>query len=203
MATKPDTVSKILDGAISALVRQGPKKFSMSDICEQAGVARGTLYRYFKSKDEVLEAVGDHVSGMLSEAIQEAIAISPDLDQRIFVVLEAMTGFWSSHPDLLLLGKREPGFTLEYISRALGGFRPLLHTALDPVLSNSAVVTSGVADEERVIDLLLRVVFTYYYIPVNDSADRTAAWNILTALTGPAATASDAPPRARRRRLAS
>jgi AcrR family transcriptional regulator len=102
MATKPDTVSKILDGAISALVRQGPKKFSMSDICEEAGVARGTLYRYFKSKDEVLEAVGDHVSGMLSEAIQEAIALSPDLDQRIFVVLEAMTGFWSNHPDLLL-----------------------------------------------------------------------------------------------------
>jgi AcrR family transcriptional regulator len=203
MATKPDTVTRILDGAISALARQGPKKFSMSDICEHAGVARGTLYRYFKSKDEVLESLGDYVSGMLSAAVQEAIEERPELDERINVVMEAMTGFWSGHPELVLLGKLEPGFTLQYVMRALGGFRPLLHTALDPVLANSPAVRAGIVDEEGIIDLLLRVVFTYYYMPVSEGPERTATWNLLSALVGPPAQETASPPRTRRRRLAS
>jgi AcrR family transcriptional regulator len=206
MATKPDTLSKILDGAISALAHQGPKKCSMSDICEEAGVARGTLYRYFKSKDEILEAVGDHTARQLNAAVQEAIESRPELELRIAVVMESMTGFFSNHPELVLLGKREPGFTLEYIVRALEGFRRVLHIALDPVLSKSPLVTSGVADEDRLIDLLLRVVFTYYYIPVTEQAERSVAWNILSTLAGqevPHAPQAAAPSRKRGRALAS
>ena len=46
-----ETVNRILDGALRALARRGLRKLSMSDICEEAGISRGTLYRYFKSKD--------------------------------------------------------------------------------------------------------------------------------------------------------
>ena len=196
---RPETVSRILDGAISALARQGPKKFSMSDICEEAGIARGTLYRYFRNKDEILESLGDHVTGQLAAALQEGIEARPELDHRVVVVMDSMTAFWTGHPELVLLGKLEPGFVLQYIERTIPGFKPMLHNFLDPVLSRSELVKSRVATEEQIIDLLLRVVFSYYYMPMADESDRSAAWNILDTLAAPAGAGTAN----RRRKLAS
>ena len=51
-------VQKILAGTMKALSRQGASKLSVSDICEASHIARGTFYRYFDSKDEVLAALG-------------------------------------------------------------------------------------------------------------------------------------------------
>jgi AcrR family transcriptional regulator len=41
---KSDTVSGILDGALSALARKAVRKLSMVDVCYEAGIARGTLF---------------------------------------------------------------------------------------------------------------------------------------------------------------
>ena len=52
------SVEKILDGTMKLLSRQGTRKLSVSDICAASGVARGTFYRYFSTKEEVLDALG-------------------------------------------------------------------------------------------------------------------------------------------------
>lgn len=50
MAASSDTHTRILDGALSALARRGVRKLSMSDVGAEAGISRGTLYRYFRDK---------------------------------------------------------------------------------------------------------------------------------------------------------
>ena len=59
------SVIKILSGALDAIAERGVRRLSMSDIIEASGVSRGTLYRYFSSKDDVLAAVAEFTSASL------------------------------------------------------------------------------------------------------------------------------------------
>ena len=56
MAKAPprDKRQQILDAAVRVLARQSFHSTRVSDIADEAGVAYGLVYHYFKSKDEVL-----------------------------------------------------------------------------------------------------------------------------------------------------
>lgn len=49
----------ILDSAIGLLMSDGIQGFTMERVADEAGVAKGTLYVYFKNKDEILDAALD------------------------------------------------------------------------------------------------------------------------------------------------
>jgi len=46
----------MLDAVISLLMRDGVQGITMDRVATEAGVAKGTLYAYFKNKEEILEA---------------------------------------------------------------------------------------------------------------------------------------------------
>ena len=60
----------ILDAAVRVFARSGYHDCRVGDITEEAGVAHGLLYHYFKSKDEVLEAVFRDAWGDVLEAFR-------------------------------------------------------------------------------------------------------------------------------------
>ena len=168
MSVRTETERRILDGALTALARQGSRKLSMSEICDAAGVSRGTLYRYFGHKEEVLEALGSHIVGRLIVDLQTAIDENPSSYNRVPVVLEVMLGFWQAHPETIAIGRLEPGFVLSYIERALPEYHDAICAALAPILDLSHPVASGAATPEQLVDLFLRVVFSHYFIPFPD-----------------------------------
>jgi TetR/AcrR family fatty acid metabolism transcriptional regulator len=47
----------ILDAAVRAFARDGYHQARMADVAREAGVAAGTIYLYFKSKDELLISI--------------------------------------------------------------------------------------------------------------------------------------------------
>ncbi|TFG90407.1 MAG: TetR/AcrR family transcriptional regulator [Syntrophobacterales bacterium] len=49
----------ILDAAIGLLMRDGIQGLTMDRVATEAGVAKGTLYVYFKNKEEILDATLD------------------------------------------------------------------------------------------------------------------------------------------------
>jgi AcrR family transcriptional regulator len=51
---------QILSAAAAVIVRQGYDKTTMSDIADEAGVSRGTVYLYFKGKEEIFDALVYH-----------------------------------------------------------------------------------------------------------------------------------------------
>src|SRR5437763_3193004 len=57
MATAADKRRIILDAAIRVFARQGFNQCRVSDIADEAGVAYGLVYHYFRSKDEVLDTL--------------------------------------------------------------------------------------------------------------------------------------------------
>jgi AcrR family transcriptional regulator len=85
-----DKRRQILDAAIRVFARQGFHSTRVADIADEAGVAYGLVYHYFKSKDEVLNELFSERWSLLLAAIEEADR-SPDLTPR--AKLEAAAGF--------------------------------------------------------------------------------------------------------------
>jgi AcrR family transcriptional regulator len=50
---------QILDAALTCFSRNGFHNTTTSDIVRESGVAQGTLYLYFKTKDEIIAALAD------------------------------------------------------------------------------------------------------------------------------------------------
>ncbi len=60
---------QIVDGARSVFLAQGFDAASMADIAKAAGVSKGTLYVYFKDKDELFAAIVQGECAMQAEGV--------------------------------------------------------------------------------------------------------------------------------------
>ena len=61
-------INEILDTAEPLFYAKGYYETATSEIAKKLGVAEGTLYYYFKSKEEILEAlINRHISAFISE----------------------------------------------------------------------------------------------------------------------------------------
>jgi AcrR family transcriptional regulator len=168
LATRATTEARIFDGALHAIARQGPKKLAMSDIAHEAGVSVGTLYRYFKNKDELLQSLGDHFVTKLQAVLHAAIADNPEHADRLQIVIDVMLRFWPENPATVQIGQLEPGFVLDYIKRVAPRLTAVLRDALEPVLSDSAAVLGGSTTLDEVADLIVRMAFSHYFMPSRD-----------------------------------
>src|ERR1700743_1617547 len=64
----------ILKAAQTVFLRDGYAAAKMSDIAAEAGVAPGTVYLYFDSKEALAQAIGEDFFSRLSREFTEVIA---------------------------------------------------------------------------------------------------------------------------------
>lgn len=77
--------NEILDAAEQLFVTRGFDKTSTNDILEQVGIARGTLYYHFRSKEEILNAMIERITESLVKKASEIV------DQKDVPVLQRLT----------------------------------------------------------------------------------------------------------------
>ncbi|MGW0699987.1 TetR/AcrR family transcriptional regulator [Streptomyces sp. NPDC002867] len=68
---------QILDGAARCFARNGFHATSMQDILREAGLSAGAVYRYFRSKEELIEAIADEAFGGIRAAFDDAARTTP------------------------------------------------------------------------------------------------------------------------------
>ncbi len=88
MKTKQQVVSEfrrteIVDAARTIFARRGFAHGIMDEIAREAGVAKGTLYLYFRSKTEIYRAVLDHDMRSLKESTLERLDAAKGLREKI------------------------------------------------------------------------------------------------------------------------
>ena len=66
-----DRRRQILDAAVRVFARQGYHSCRVSDIADEAGVAYGLVYHYFRSKDQVMNELFTERWSLLLAAIEE------------------------------------------------------------------------------------------------------------------------------------
>src|SRR5271156_6162445 len=126
------SLERILDGAIAILSRRGAAQLSMSAVCEAAGVSRATLYRYFARKEDLLEAVGEHVSRNFVEGINKAVAESRTPVERLRLVLEFFIRYTAQVKSDRML-EIEPSFVLKFLQSHFAQHVAVFNEALTPV----------------------------------------------------------------------
>ena len=68
------TEERILVAALGLIGRRGVRRLGMQEIAEAAGVSRGTLYRYFPSKEQVLTAAAAYDERRFSDGVDRLLA---------------------------------------------------------------------------------------------------------------------------------
>lgn len=73
--------NEIIDTASCIFAQKGYDKSSVNDILNAVGIAKGTFYHYFKSKEEVLDAVISKATDMIVQRVEEVVdnpGLSPE-----------------------------------------------------------------------------------------------------------------------------
>ncbi len=88
MKTKQQVVSEfrrteIVDAARAVFARRGFVLGIMDEIAKEAGVAKGTLYLYYRSKTDIYKAVLDHDMKTLKKSTLERIEAAESLKAKI------------------------------------------------------------------------------------------------------------------------
>lgn len=65
---------EIIQAASTLFAQKGYEKCSVADILKAVGIAKGTFYYYFKSKEEVLDAAVEEISKQVSLEVQRIAA---------------------------------------------------------------------------------------------------------------------------------
>ena len=71
--TKLDVSEQIFDATDRLMAKEGLHHLSMHKLAKEAGIAAGTIYLYFKSKDELLAQFVRRVFNKLVVAVEEGV----------------------------------------------------------------------------------------------------------------------------------
>lgn len=96
-----DKRTAIFESALALLREQGFHGTPMSQVAKNAGVAAGTLYLYFDSKDELIRELYLHVRDRMMEAVLQGDNPALAFKNRLFNFWENHFRFYVNNPDCL------------------------------------------------------------------------------------------------------
>ncbi|NOY77513.1 MAG: TetR/AcrR family transcriptional regulator [Calditrichaeota bacterium] len=87
----------ILDAAIQVFSRKGFHQATMDDVAQEAELGKGTLYYYFRSKDEILQKLLEDNTRRFFDQIIQAIASEKSFIQMVRKVLLFYASYFTEH----------------------------------------------------------------------------------------------------------
>jgi AcrR family transcriptional regulator len=160
------TEERILTAALALIGRRGVRRLAMQEISEAAGVSRGTLYRYFPSKDHVLAAAADFDEERFGAGLDLALAAAGD-GERMTAFLSYVFAFIRANPARSLF-ETEPGFVLGYLLDRVPNLRRELVVRLGSEIDATPAVRDGRLTREDVVDLIVRLFVSSWIIAEAD-----------------------------------
>jgi TetR/AcrR family fatty acid metabolism transcriptional regulator len=96
----PDKPQQIIEAAIRVFARNGFYHSRVSDIAREAGIASGTIYLYFKTKDEILVTLFREKMAAFVASLRAQIAREPEPEAKIRRLVRSHFEVLESNPDL-------------------------------------------------------------------------------------------------------
>lgn len=135
----PEKVDKILRAATKVFSEQGFSNADTQTIADLAQVGKGTLYRYYRSKEEMFLAVADYGMRNVTQYIYDAIDGIEDIVSLIRCAGIAYAEFFQNHPELveILIQERAafrdsiPATHLVYREKNRGVFEDILRRGIE------------------------------------------------------------------------
>jgi TetR/AcrR family fatty acid metabolism transcriptional regulator len=155
-----DRRRQILEAAVKVFARSGFHTSRVGDIAEEAGIAYGLVYHYFKSKEELLETIFRDTWTQMLARVREVEASGVPASEQVRQVTALLLRTWRRDPDLVRVLVREVTRSphvqqeIEEITQAMRALEEIIRRGqesgefrsdLDPRLG--AVVFYGALDE--------------------------------------------------------
>jgi TetR/AcrR family fatty acid metabolism transcriptional regulator len=102
-----DRRRQILEAAVKVFARSGFHTSRVGDIAEEAGVAYGLVYHYFKSKEELLETIFRDTWTQMLARVREVEASGVPASEQVRQVTALLLRTWRRDPDLVRVLVRE------------------------------------------------------------------------------------------------
>ena len=171
------TRERLLAATAEVMGRNGMTKLSLSEVALQAGVSRPTLYRWFGSKKELLDAYVVWERLLWERAMADAIADLAPRD-RLDAVLRVIARGQQSYPGLRMVDI-EPAEVIKKLSE----FIPLMRERLERLMSGPNGAESAAT--------VVRVAISHYLVPSDDTDDFLAQLRHAAGVTRLQAAAAD------------
>ncbi|KKD06642.1 TetR/AcrR family transcriptional regulator [Streptomyces sp. WM6386] len=164
-ARETQMVQRILSGALLVAAREGVAALSMATAAAAAGVSRGTVYRYFGTREVLLECMNEQVRHRWERALHEAVRAEPAAERRVHVVMESLPGMAEVVPDSQMLFDNEPAYVLSHLQRHFPEIVQVVVRVLTPALDSAVAVRAGVVTRQDAAELALRIALADFLVP--------------------------------------
>jgi TetR/AcrR family transcriptional regulator, repressor for uid operon len=151
------TRQRILAATAEVLGRHGMTKLSLSEVASQAQVSRPTLYRWFTSKRDLLDAFVVWERQFYERAVADATAGLPECE-RLDAALRVIVDYQQSYPGLRMIDI-EPALVIKRLSRVV----PLMRQRLERLAQGP--------DRSLAVATAVRVAISHYLIRSDDDED--------------------------------
>ena len=168
---------RIVRAGLHKLAADDYDKVKISDVAVDAGVAIGTLYRYFSSKEHLFAAVFKEWQDSLGRQIHLSALRGDSNAERLLDLLMRMVRAFQAQPQfyklLLVLQTTTDPYAAEIYDYLDSGFRSLVETALDGVAEKDRLAISrvigGVLDQNMRGWVMNRLTITHARQNITDA----------------------------------
>ena len=150
------TRDRLLAATAEVLGRNGMTKLSLSEVATQAGVSRPTLYRWFSSKRDLLDAfvVWERES---YEAAVAKVSVGLPASERLDAALRIIVDFQQSYPGLRMIDI-EP----EQVIKRLTGVIPQMRAQFERLIPGPGGTEAAAT--------VVRIAISHYLVRSDDGA---------------------------------
>ena len=96
-------IRSIQEAALRVIARKGMSAATMQEIAAEAGVAKGTLYLYFRDRDELVEKTFESAIQQLHVRIDAALATDVPFAAKLRAVVAAQMAFFKENVEFFRL----------------------------------------------------------------------------------------------------
>ncbi len=96
-------IASIQDATMRVIARKGMAAATMQEIAEEAGVAKGTIYLYFRDRDELVERTFETAMEKLFVRADEALDRDVPFEEKLRAVMTAQLEFFSENREFFRL----------------------------------------------------------------------------------------------------
>lgn len=132
---REDKRRRIIDAAVEVFADKGFFGARVSEIAEAAGVADGTIYLYFKSKDEILISLFKDKMTEINHRFQEVLSQTDDVENKLRRYISGHLSLVAEQPKLMQVLtvelRQSARFMKEYSPQAFGRYLALLASIIE------------------------------------------------------------------------
>ena len=153
------TIENIINAAQNVMMNHGTPRITAQEVCDEAGVSRGTLYRYFPSMEAVLEAVLLRLRTETDDELSHAMEGCDTPAQQFAAFLKYSVSNNETRRGSQFLHV-EPAFVLQYFESNFDHFIARVLIALESVFDAWEKAIGTKVDRTAIAEMMVRLALS-------------------------------------------